>query len=206
MESTGLFIKNLNSQTPWIRSLGLVPRTPHSDPFLLTFDLQQSYRSTCNGGMCGEDLPQGAGSIRGKRGRSQVKERCRSPALTFLLLSWFSSQPGLKPGLTPPLGADYRRNCQNGASVSSCRPWGSWGLPCRRKDPNRGNRSKGAVGTWRDHTDPPTGSGWSRWADLWAGRPPGPAGTWMELRYCVVLQGLRSCICQLRVYDIDQGT
>ena len=37
LESTGLFIKNLNSQAPLIRSLGLVPRTLHSDPFPFDF-------------------------------------------------------------------------------------------------------------------------------------------------------------------------
>ena len=145
-EFGGLFGKNSNFQVPleWppgSESSGLEPRNLHSNPSPGDPDPQQSYRSTgpgwwgrvCVGGRHGEELTRGAGSIREKRGRSQVRGRCWPRAHILLLLFWFSSQPGL----TPPQKLAAGRSYQNGARVSSCWPWGSRGLPCRREDPSQ---------------------------------------------------------------------
>ena len=83
----------------WIRPLGLEPRTLHSDPFPGDSDPQQSYRSTCNEEGWGMEWSCPEWGKCQKRGRSQVRGRCRPQAHTFLPLSCFSSQPGLT---TPP--------------------------------------------------------------------------------------------------------
>ena len=122
--------------TPWITSLALGPRNLHSDPSPGDSDPQQSYRSTCNGVGCvwGEELPWGAGSIRRREGGPRLEEGGDHDLTPFLLLSCFSSQPGL----TPPPGAGCREKLPEWGRVSSYRPWSSRGVPWRRKELSQG--------------------------------------------------------------------
>ena len=92
-EFAGLLVKNLNSQTslcdPWIRSLGLDPRTLHSYPSPDDSDPQQSYRSTCNGAGGGMErsFPKGQEASGRREGEPRSEEGADHELTPFLLLS-----------------------------------------------------------------------------------------------------------------------
>ena len=85
----------------WIRPLGLEPRTLHSDPSPGNSDPQQSYRSTCNGGVWGVERScpewrEVSGEERAVPGQRKVlTTSSHLPAsLMFLLTTWPDPTPG----------------------------------------------------------------------------------------------------------------
>ena len=92
------------------------------------------------------------------RGREREVPGHRKVLTTSSLPSSFSHEPS-QPGLTPPPGVGCREKLPERGKCVLMLTMGLSGLPCRRKDRSQGNRSKGAVGTWRDHPDPLEESG-----------------------------------------------
>ena len=148
--------------TSWIRSLGMEPRTLHSDLSPGNSDPQQSYRSTCNwgagrGGRRERNLEGSCHKWSEVRGREREVPGHRKVLTTSSLPSSFSHEP-LQPGLTPPSGVGCREKLPEQGKCVLLLTVGLLGLPCRRIGV-RGNRSKEAVGAWTDHPDPPGESG-----------------------------------------------
>ena len=155
---TALFGNNSNSQAAlewppgsdlWGWSLGLCILPP---PLVTLIHSRAIGTLVMGGGVGGVERswPEGQEASGRREGGPRSEEGADHQLTPFLLLSWFSSQPGL----TPPLGAGCREKLPNGARVPSCRPSGSRGLPCRKKDPSQG--AVGAKGLWAPGGTTPT--------------------------------------------------
>ena len=139
--------------TPSIRSLRLEPRTLHSNPSPRDSDPQQNYRKTCNGGgRSVERSRKHQGEEREVPGQRKLPTTSSHlPASLLILLttwpdpiprSWLQGEATRTGQGCPPA---------NHGALGGC--------PAEGRTQVRGNRSKGAVGAWRDHTDPPGGPG-----------------------------------------------
>ena len=135
------FGKNANSQAPlewppgsdlWGWSLGLCILTPP----LVTLIHSRATEAFVMGRRV---VWRGAA----RRGRKHQEEEREVPGqrkvLTMSSLpSCFSPNSPHNLAWPHPRELAAGRSCQNRARVSSCRPWGSQGLPCRRKDLSQG--------------------------------------------------------------------
>ena len=122
-QSTELFEKNLNSQAPLVwppgsECSGLEPRNLHSNPSPGDSDPQQSFRSICNGGRCGEELIWVVGSIK----RREWGPRSQEGADHELTPTFFSNDSPHNLAWPYPQELAAGRSCQNRARVSFCWP------------------------------------------------------------------------------------
>ena len=206
--SIALFGNNSNSQAAlewppgsdlWGWSLGLCILPPP----LVTLIHSRAIGTLVMGGWVG-------GAWRGAdpRGRKHQGEEREGPGQRKVLTT--SSHPSCFSHGSPhnlawphPWELAAGRSCQNGARVPSCRPSGSRGLPCRKKDPSQG--AVGAKGLWAPGGTAPTWGVRLKPLSRSLGRETsgscwdtGGAGT-----DCAVPLGLR-VICQLGVEWLEQ--